>query len=135
MPASPCPRVAARNTTRSERVDDGWGQDPEEGAPPLRTSVSRDRTVKLITRNKSPDIPFEQSINPYKGCEHGCVYCFARPTHAYLDLSPGLDFETRLFYKDQAAERLREALGVAVDRLAHPVPELVRAPTAKVEVG
>ena len=96
--------------TRSERVDDGWGQDPEEGAPPLRTSVSRDRTVKLITRNKSPDIPFEQSINPYKGCEHGCVYCFARPTHAYLDLSPGLDFETRLFYKDQAAERLREAL-------------------------
>jgi DNA repair photolyase len=64
----------------------------------------------IISRNQSPDVPFEQSINPYQGCEHGCVYCYARPTHAYLDLSPGLDFETRLTYKANAAEKLEQAL-------------------------
>jgi DNA repair photolyase len=68
-----------------------------------------DRPRKAITTNQSPDVPFDQSINPYQGCEHGCVYCFARPTHSYLDLSPGLDFETRIIAKVNAAERLREA--------------------------
>ncbi len=91
-------------------VDDGWGSaDPEE-LPPLRTSVSPDSSRKVIARNDSPDIPFDRSINPYRGCEHGCVYCFARPTHAYLGLSPGLDFETKLTAKHHAAERLREEL-------------------------
>ena len=71
-------------------------------------TVQRPRTI--IARNDSPDVPFSQSINPYQGCEHGCIYCFARPTHAYLDLSPGIDFETRLFAKPDAAKLLREAL-------------------------
>ncbi|HEX9426191.1 MAG TPA: PA0069 family radical SAM protein [Candidatus Polarisedimenticolia bacterium] len=85
--------------------------DPEDlEPPPLRTTVTPDASRSIITRNDSPDIPFEQSINPYRGCEHGCVYCFARPTHAYLGLSPGLDFETRLFSKPQAAELLRKEL-------------------------
>ena len=70
-----------------------------------------DATRRLITTNRSPDIPFDRSINAYKGCEHGCVYCFARPTHAYLDLSPGLDFETRIFYKTNVEECLRAELG------------------------
>ena len=95
-------------------VDDGWLQDPEWEPeflrPSPKTRFFADKTKNLITRNQSPDIPFEQSINPYKGCEHGCVYCFARPTHAYLDLSPGLDFETQIFYKTNPIERLREAL-------------------------
>ncbi len=69
-----------------------------------------DRTKQIITRNASPDVPFDRSINPYKGCEHGCIYCFARPTHAYLDLSPGTDFETRIFYKTRVRELLAEAL-------------------------
>lgn len=76
-----------------------------------RTELLPDRTVQLITRNQSPDINFDRSINAYKGCEHGCVYCFARPTHAYLDLSPGLDFETRIFYKTHVTERLEAELG------------------------
>ena len=84
-----------------EAVDDGWSSasapDPDDELPPLRTTVAIDATRTIIARNKSPDIPFDQSINPYRGCEHGCVYCFARPTHAYLGLSPGLDFETKLF--------------------------------------
>ncbi len=96
--------------THTLAADDGWGIDPELDAAPLETIVLADRTRELITRNRSPDIPFDRSINPYKGCEHGCVYCFARPTHAYLDLSPGLDFETRLFYKADAAQRLEAAL-------------------------
>ncbi|CAG2140509.1 hypothetical protein LMG31506_02334 [Cupriavidus yeoncheonensis] len=77
---------------------------------PLRTEVTIERARSILTRNASPDIPFDVSLNPYRGCEHGCIYCFARPTHAYLDLSPGLDFETRLYAKTNAAERLREAL-------------------------
>lgn len=94
---------------RREPVDDGW--EPEEpSAPPLRTTVTEERARSIIATNDSPDIGFEQSINPYRGCEHGCVYCYARPTHAWLDLSPGLDFESRLFAKTNAAERLREAL-------------------------
>ncbi len=85
--------------------------DPDFVQPKVRTEFLADRTVNLITRNRSPDIPFDRSINPYKGCEHGCIYCFARPTHAYLDLSPGLDFETKIFYKTGIVERLRSELG------------------------
>ncbi|MBI3504074.1 MAG: PA0069 family radical SAM protein [Proteobacteria bacterium] len=87
-------------------VDDGWEPDPEDELPPLRTTVARDVTRTIIARNESPDIPFSQSINPYRGCEHGCVYCYARPSHAYLGLSPGLDFETKLFAKPDAAKLL-----------------------------
>ncbi|GLC95014.1 radical SAM protein [Cupriavidus sp. TA19] len=83
---------------------------PEMPLLPLRTQVRTERARSILTRNASPDIPFDVSLNPYRGCEHGCIYCFARPTHAYLDLSPGLDFETRLFAKANAAEKLREAL-------------------------
>jgi DNA repair photolyase len=96
-----------------EAVDDGWdGQAPEdnEELAPLRTTVSIQRARTIIARNESPDIPFTQSINPYQGCEHGCVYCYARPSHAYLDLSPGLDFETKLFAKPDAAALLRAEL-------------------------
>jgi DNA repair photolyase len=88
--------------------DDGW-QSLEE-LPPFKTEVSVDTTRKIITRNDSPDISFDRSINPYRGCEHGCVYCFARPTHAYLGLSPGLDFESKLFVKPDAAELLEKEL-------------------------
>lgn len=92
-----------------EAFDDGWGDLAEEPrqAP---TTVTAEAARSIISRNDSPDIPFSQSINPYRGCEHGCVYCYARPTHAYLNLSPGLDFETRLFAKVNAAERLRGEL-------------------------
>jgi len=96
-----------------EPVDDGWVTAPEDGAsepPPLQTTVRIVPARTIISRNDSPDIPFTQSINPYQGCEHGCVYCYARPTHAYLDLSPGLDFETKLFAKPNAAALLRGEL-------------------------
>ena len=89
--------------------DDGWGS-ADEPALPLETSLIEDTTRTIIARNQSPDVPFDRSINPYRGCEHGCVYCFARPTHAYLGLSPGLDFESRLFFKPRAAELLRGEL-------------------------
>lgn len=92
---------------RVQAVDDGWAHDPRAGElPALATTVLPEHARKIITRNDSPDIAFEQSINPYRGCEHGCVYCFARPLHSYVNLSPGLDFETRLFYKARAAELL-----------------------------
>ncbi|MDQ6917371.1 MAG: PA0069 family radical SAM protein [Pseudomonadota bacterium] len=99
-----------RHDTR-EAVDDGWTppaaeSGDDEPPPPLKTTVTIQRSRTIIARNASPDIPFTQSINPYQGCEHGCVYCYARPTHAYLDLSPGLDFETKLFAKPNAAELL-----------------------------
>jgi DNA repair photolyase len=89
--------------------DDGWTREDEAPAP-IQTMVAIERARTIIARNDSPDIPFDQSINPYRGCEHGCVYCYARPSHAYLELSPGLDFETKLFAKTNAAERLREEL-------------------------
>src|SRR6201991_3414565 len=89
--------------------DDGW-RDDDLSPPPLRTEVIRDATRTIIARNKSPDISFDQSINPYRGCEHGCIYCFARPSHAYLGLSPGADFESRLFAKPNAAELLAKEL-------------------------
>jgi DNA repair photolyase len=96
-------------STRREQVDDGWFP-AEDGIARPATRVTEERARSIIARNDSPDIPFEQSINPYRGCEHGCVYCYARPSHAYLNLSPGLDFETKLFAKTNAAKRLREAL-------------------------
>ncbi|MEA2991995.1 MAG: hypothetical protein QOD40_915 [Alphaproteobacteria bacterium] len=88
--------------------DDGWRS--LEDLPPFKTTVTVDSTRKIITRNESPDISFDRSINPYRGCEHGCVYCFARPTHAYLGLSPGLDFESKLFVKPEAATLLEKEL-------------------------
>ena len=91
-------------------IDDGWGNLDAE-PPPIRTEVSVDSTRGIIARNNSPDVSFEQSINPYRGCEHGCIYCFARPTHAFLGLSPGLDFETRILIKPDAARLLRQELG------------------------
>lgn len=94
---------------RHESVDDGWGTG-EEAPRRLRTTVQKDTTRSIIAENRSPDVPFDQSINPYRGCEHGCIYCFARPTHAYLDLSPGQDFETRLFYKPEAGRLFRAAV-------------------------
>ena len=92
-----------------EAFDDGWGTADEE-PPKLATQFTRDSSRSVITRNQSPDIPFDRSINPYRGCEHGCVYCFARPTHAYLGLSPGLDFESRIFVKEQAPALLAAEL-------------------------
>ena len=89
-------------------VDDGW--DSDAPLPPLRTSVSEEVARSLISYNRSPDLPFDRSINPYRGCEHGCVYCFARPSHAYLGLSPGLDFETRLIARPNAAEVLQREI-------------------------
>ena len=88
--------------------DDGWRSLDE--LPPFKTQVTVDATRKIITRNDSPDIGFDRSINPYRGCEHGCIYCFARPTHAYLGLSPGLDFESKLFVKPEAADLLEKEL-------------------------
>jgi DNA repair photolyase len=96
-----------------EAVDDGWSApaavEGDEPAPPKTTVTIQDART-IIARNDSPDIPFDRSINPYQGCEHGCVYCYARPSHAYLDLSPGLDFETRLFAKPNAPALLRAEL-------------------------
>jgi DNA repair photolyase len=93
-----------------EWFDDGW--EIELDAEPARpkTTVTAERAKSIVTRNESPDVPFTFSINPYRGCEHGCIYCYARPSHAYLELSPGLDFETRLFAKVNAAELLRAEL-------------------------
>src|SRR5215831_11870416 len=88
--------------------DDGW--ESFEELPPFKTTVTLDSARKIIARNDSPDISFDRSINPYRGCEHGCIYCFARPTHAYLGLSPGLDFETKLFAKPDAPKLLEREL-------------------------
>jgi DNA repair photolyase len=120
MPALPQPRKgrgAASNATgrfESEQrtaFDDGWGVGGDEPEPlPLTTRLTVDATRTIIARNNSPDIGFDRSINPYRGCEHGCIYCYARPSHAFLGLSPGLDFESRIFYKPQAAALLREEL-------------------------
>ena len=102
-----------RRDTR-EAYDDGYVRDDEVDAPPrLKTTVTVQLSRTIISRNDSPDVGFTQSINPYQGCEHGCIYCYARPSHAYLDLSPGLDFETKLFAKPNASALLRS-------ELAHP---------------
>src|SRR5687767_10168812 len=92
-----------------EPFDDGWTPEEKE-AVELKTSVTIERARSIISHNDSPDVGFDQSINPYRGCEHGCIYCYARPSHAYLELSPGLDFESKLFAKTNAAELLRETL-------------------------
>ena len=92
-----------------EAFDDGWTPE-EEDKRVLKTTVTLERARSIISRNDSPDIGFSQSINPYRGCEHGCAYCYSRPSHSYLELSPGLDFETKLFAKTNAAELLREEL-------------------------
>src|SRR5215469_14954515 len=120
MPVSPQSRKgrgAASNASgrfeHEERVafDDGWSVPGAEPEPmPLRTVLSVDSTRTVIARNNSPDIGFDRSINPYRGCDHGCIYCFARPSHAFLGLSPGLDFESRIFYKPQAAALLTAEL-------------------------
>jgi len=125
--------------TVAEAEDDGWGSVYADDAPAsqcaegdapaiqrdasavpgqLRTEVTEERARSIVSRNRSPDIPFGQSVNPYRGCEHGCVYCFARPSHAYLDLSPGLDFETKLYAKSNAAELLRQELAKPAYRCA-----------------
>ena len=96
-------------STTAESVDDGWEREQEDPTRPP-TVVTDEHARSIISRNDSPDVPFEQSINPYRGCEHGCIYCFARPSHSYLNLSPGLDFETKLFAKTNAAELLRTEL-------------------------
>ncbi|KRG72129.1 PA0069 family radical SAM protein [Pseudoxanthomonas dokdonensis] len=98
--------------TQADAIDDGWHQPDSEGEvdSAARTQLREENARSIITRNQSPDVGFSQSINPYRGCEHGCSYCFARPSHAYLDLSPGLDFETRIFAKTNAPELLRREL-------------------------
>jgi DNA repair photolyase len=106
-------RTPTRFNLRVREADGDWLDAREEvdGAPPrLRTTVTVEKPKTIISRNSSPDISFDRSINPYRGCEHGCIYCFARPTHAYHDLSPGLDFESKLFVKPDAAELLRGEL-------------------------
>jgi DNA repair photolyase len=125
--AQPANRFAKEHT---EAVDDGWETASADGgapwgnqagrptwfdaegeaAPHPQTTVTEERARSIVSHNDSPDVGFDSSINPYRGCEHGCIYCFARPTHAYLDLSPGLDFETKLYAKTNAAERLRVEL-------------------------
>jgi DNA repair photolyase len=123
VPPPPCPipgRGAPSNpdalrTGSAERVADGDWLDTRtaiDGIPtPLRTTVTVEHPRTIITRNQSPDIGFDRSINSYRGCEHGCIYCYARPTHAFLDLSPGLDFESRLFAKPDGARLLRKEVG------------------------
>jgi len=103
------------DSERRIRTTDGWEAEVAAAAeddelPPLRTTLTRDATRTIIARNNSPDIGFDRSINPYRGCEHGCIYCFARPTHAYLGLSPGLDFETKILFKPEAAKLLAAEL-------------------------
>jgi DNA repair photolyase len=118
-------------TQLREAFDDGWtdgdAAEPDQSSAAWKTEVCEEQARSILTRNASPDIPFDVSLNPYRGCEHGCIYCFARPTHSYLGLSPGLDFESRIFAKTNAPELLRRelakpgyrpepiALGVATD--------------------
>lgn len=94
---------------RRETFDDGWTVDDDQ-PPKLATTLTPERARKVLTRNDSPDVGFDRSINPYRGCEHGCIYCYARPAHAYMGLSPGLDFESKLFFKPGAGELLAAEL-------------------------
>ncbi|MGE0081804.1 MAG: PA0069 family radical SAM protein [Thiohalomonadaceae bacterium] len=137
---NPPNRYASR---RREAADDGWGS--LEELPPLRTTVGVDTARSIISYNDSPDVPIDRSINPYRGCEHGCIYCYARPSHARFDLSPGLDFETRLFYKPDAARLLRKELaarnyrpapiGIGVNTDAYqPIERQYRVTRAVLEV-
>ncbi len=95
--------------TSLEAADDGWGS-LDEAPRRAETVITADRPKRAITRNDSPDVPFDQSVNPYQGCEHGCIYCFARPSHSYWNLGPGLDFETRIFHKPGLARLLDREL-------------------------
>tara|TARA_R110000868_G_scaffold92100_4_gene255479 strand:+ start:237109 stop:238284 length:1176 start_codon:yes stop_codon:yes gene_type:complete len=107
-----------------QAYDDGWisGLMEDADTPRTKTTLGIDGARSVITRNQSPDVPFDRSINPYRGCEHGCIYCFARPTHAWLGLSPGLDFETKLFWKPDAPELLRKQLA---GRRYQPAPIVI----------
>ena len=110
---APANRTPTRFGLAARETDGDWldDRDAVDGAPPpLRTTVTIEQPRTIVTRNASLDVPFDRSINPYRGCEHGCIYCFARPTHAFLDLSPGLDFESRLFAKPDAARLLAKEL-------------------------
>lgn len=111
-----------------QAIDDGWLGTlmEDQDAPRTKTTLGIDGARSVITKNQSPDVPFDRSINPYRGCEHGCVYCFARPTHAYLGLSPGLDFETKLFWKPDAASLLRKQLS---SKSYHPEPIVIGTST------
>jgi DNA repair photolyase len=121
QPAQPLQRLKGRGTASNDAgrfeafqrtsFDDGWAREDDD-LPTLKTHVTPEIARTIIARNTSPDISFDRSVNPYRGCEHGCTYCYARPTHAYMGLSAGLDFESRLFAKTNAAELLRKELGV-----------------------
>ncbi len=124
-----CPQIPLRRKTRAalsnasgrfdlarESQDDGWHQEPE--ATSVATEIREEMARSIISYNRSPDLPFDRSINPYRGCEHGCIYCFARPSHAYLGLSPGLDFETRLVARPNAPELLRKELSARSYKVA-----------------
>ena len=115
-------RAPLHEASTHEAFDDGWGTLEQAARGRARRAAtrrsSRSSVKSILAGNDSPDIDFDLSINPYRGCEHGCIYCFARPTHSYLNLSPGLDFETRIIAKVNAAERLREALARAELRAA-----------------
>jgi DNA repair photolyase len=112
---APANQMSTRFALPQATMDDDWldtlASDPDQKSPPLQTIVTMESARRIISTNTSPDIGFDQSINVYRGCEHGCIYCFARPTHAWLDLSPGLDFESRLFAKPDAPALLRRELG------------------------
>lgn len=97
-------------TQLHEEYDDGWDSRDEEELPTLETLLIPENAKSIITRNDSPDLGFDQSINPYRGCEHGCIYCYARPSHGYMNLSAGLDFETKIFHKVDAAKLLEKEL-------------------------
>jgi hypothetical protein len=111
--------LSSRFNLAQREADGDWldaQSDVDGGVPPLRTSVTIERPKTILSRNSSPDIPFDHSLNPYRGCEHGCIYCYARPSHAFHDLSPGLDFESRLFAKpDAPALFLRRMLNRLTD--------------------
>ena len=115
----PLPRGRGARSNRSgrfealqrEAFDDGWGE--EEEPKQLKTELQPMKSRTIIARNQSPDVGFDRSINPYRGCSHGCIYCYARPNHAYLGLSPGLDFESKIFFKPHAGELLEKELAKA----------------------
>lgn len=107
---------AGRFDLSCETVEDGWFPEPEPSHTP--TEVRQEMARSIISYNRSPDLPFDRSLNPYRGCEHGCIYCFARPTHAYLGLSAGLDFETKLVARPNAADLLRHELRARKYRVA-----------------